>query len=193
MPKLAALFSPERAADVIDADTRRLLEDRFEVVWADAGHSAGPAQPGKPPALDPAAAVLHYGQALFDFYVGALIRWRVLGGDPHPGNYLFCSDGRLAILDHGCTRTFDATSDRLVRVTLALEADSRAGVYDAIAQLCARARRLKRQRGLGLEGAMTLRAFAIGLRERLEQPIAPLLRRALIRRPPVHRDDARTA
>ena len=76
-----------------------------------------------------------YGQALFDFYVGALIQWRVLGGDPHPGNYLFCGDGRLAILDHGCTRMFDATSDRLVRVTLALEADTRARVYDAISQL----------------------------------------------------------
>jgi phosphoglycerate dehydrogenase-like enzyme len=55
VPKLAALFSPERAADIVDADTRRLIEDRFEVVWAETKHSAGPAQPGKPPALDPAA------------------------------------------------------------------------------------------------------------------------------------------
>ncbi|MCX4724154.1 hydroxyacid dehydrogenase [Streptomyces sp. NBC_01306] len=54
-PKLAALISPERAAEVIDAGTRRLLEERFEVVWAEAGHAAGPARPGRPPALDPAA------------------------------------------------------------------------------------------------------------------------------------------
>ena len=55
MPKLAALFSPERADDVVDPATRRLLEDRFEVVWAETRHATGPARPGKPPALDPAA------------------------------------------------------------------------------------------------------------------------------------------
>ncbi|MFF0343125.1 hydroxyacid dehydrogenase [Kribbella sp. NPDC004875] len=55
MPKLAALISPERAADVVDAETRRLLEDRFDVVWATADHSAGPGSLAKPPALDPAA------------------------------------------------------------------------------------------------------------------------------------------
>ncbi|MFI7064333.1 hydroxyacid dehydrogenase [Kribbella sp. NPDC050124] len=55
MPKLAALFTPERAADVVDPQTRRLLEDRFDVVWAGAEHAAGPGSPGRPPALDPAA------------------------------------------------------------------------------------------------------------------------------------------
>lgn len=55
MPRLAVLMSPERADDVIDADTRALLDQHFEVVWAEDRHSAGPAQPGKPPALDPAA------------------------------------------------------------------------------------------------------------------------------------------
>ena len=55
MPKLAALFTPERAADVVDPATRRLLEDRFEVVWATAEHAAGPGSAAKPPALDPAA------------------------------------------------------------------------------------------------------------------------------------------
>ncbi|WP_285567928.1 hydroxyacid dehydrogenase [Streptomyces sp. RTGN2] len=54
-PRLAALISPERAADVIDTATRRLLDERFEVVWADDRHTAGPAGAGNPPALDPAA------------------------------------------------------------------------------------------------------------------------------------------
>jgi len=76
-----------------------------------------------------------FGEALFDFYVGSLLRWGVLCGDPHPGNYLFCADGRLAILDHGSTRTLDAAGDRLARVTLALEADTPARVNDAIAEL----------------------------------------------------------
>src|SRR4051794_5154424 len=55
VPKLAALFSPERAADVVDPETRRLLEDRFEVVWATSEHAAGPGSAAKPPALDAAA------------------------------------------------------------------------------------------------------------------------------------------
>jgi len=76
-----------------------------------------------------------FGEALFDFYVGALLRWGVLCGDPHPGNYLFCKTGRLAILDHGCTRRLDEATGRLARVTLALEADTPARVNDAIAEL----------------------------------------------------------
>ncbi|MEU4194399.1 hydroxyacid dehydrogenase [Kribbella sp. NPDC026611] len=55
MPRLAALFSPERATDVVDPDTRRWLEDRFEVVWATSAHAVGSGSAAKPPALDPAA------------------------------------------------------------------------------------------------------------------------------------------
>ena len=87
-------------------------------------------------ATDPSADQRdRFGEALFDFYVGSLLRWGVLSGDPHPGNYLFCSDGRLAIVDHGSTRMLDAAGDRLARVTLALEADTPARVNDAIAEL----------------------------------------------------------
>ncbi|HWD78556.1 MAG TPA: hydroxyacid dehydrogenase [Kribbella sp.] len=51
-PKLAALISPERADDVVDAETRKLLEDRFEVVWATAEHAI---HTKRPAAIDPAA------------------------------------------------------------------------------------------------------------------------------------------
>jgi predicted unusual protein kinase regulating ubiquinone biosynthesis (AarF/ABC1/UbiB family) len=47
------------------------------------------------------------GTALFDFYYGSLFAYGVYNCDPHPGNYIFCPDGRLAILDHGCARVFD--------------------------------------------------------------------------------------
>ncbi|RZU10493.1 phosphoglycerate dehydrogenase-like enzyme [Kribbella rubisoli] len=83
MPKLAALFSPERAADVVDAATRQLLEDRFEVVWATSEHAAGPGSAAKPPALDPAAVP--------ELVKGAdvlLTSW----GTPHLGKELW-SDG----------------------------------------------------------------------------------------------------
>jgi phosphoglycerate dehydrogenase-like enzyme len=55
VPRLAALISPERAADVIDAATRQLLEERFDVTWAAAEHTTGTGSLAKPPALDPAA------------------------------------------------------------------------------------------------------------------------------------------
>ncbi|WP_432894081.1 hydroxyacid dehydrogenase [Kribbella sp. CA-245084] len=83
MPKLAALFSPERAADVIDARTRQLLEDRFEVVWATSEHTTGAGSAAKPPALDPAAVP--------ELVKGAdvlLTSW----GTPHLGKELW-SDG----------------------------------------------------------------------------------------------------
>ncbi|NOL40912.1 hydroxyacid dehydrogenase [Kribbella sandramycini] len=48
-------MSPARAADVVDAATRRLLDDRFEVVWATEQHLRGADSPAKPAALDPAA------------------------------------------------------------------------------------------------------------------------------------------
>lgn len=83
MPKLAALFSPERAADVVDAATRRLLEDRFEVVWATAEHTAGPGSAAKPPALDPAAV-----PELVNGADVLLTSW----GTPHLGKELW-SDG----------------------------------------------------------------------------------------------------
>ncbi|WP_238161401.1 hydroxyacid dehydrogenase [Kribbella antibiotica] len=53
--RLAALLSPARAADVVDPATRRLLDERFEVVWAGEQHLAGVDDPTKPAALDPAA------------------------------------------------------------------------------------------------------------------------------------------
>ncbi|HZX02148.1 hydroxyacid dehydrogenase [Kribbella sp.] len=83
-PRLAALMSPERAADVVDAATRRLLDERFEVVWADAQHAAGPAQPGKPPGLDPAAVA-----ELADGAEVLLTSW----GTPRLGKELWAAGG----------------------------------------------------------------------------------------------------
>lgn len=55
----------------------------------------------------PAEARDRIGVALFDFYVGSLFRHGLYNCDPHPGNYLFKPDGRLAMLDYGCTRAFE--------------------------------------------------------------------------------------
>lgn len=62
----------------------------------------------------PQAARDAIGEALVDFYVGSALRWNLLPGDPHPGNYVITSGGRLAIFDHGCTQSFAATRARPV-------------------------------------------------------------------------------
>jgi predicted unusual protein kinase regulating ubiquinone biosynthesis (AarF/ABC1/UbiB family) len=46
------------------------------------------------------------GEALFELYVGTLFKYGLYNCDPHPGNYLFCRDGRLVALDFGCTQEF---------------------------------------------------------------------------------------
>jgi predicted unusual protein kinase regulating ubiquinone biosynthesis (AarF/ABC1/UbiB family) len=49
-----------------------------------------------------------YGEIVFRFYFGLLYRDRIALGDPHPGNYLLCSDGRVCFLDFGLLRQVDA-------------------------------------------------------------------------------------
>src|SRR5665811_433141 len=36
--------------------------------------------------------------------------------DPHPGNYLFLSDGRLALIDFGCVQHYSPEERDLVRL-----------------------------------------------------------------------------
>lgn len=47
----------------------------------------------------------HFGQILFDWFWVSLYQLRRLHADPHPGNFLFMPDQRLAVLDFGCTQT----------------------------------------------------------------------------------------
>jgi ribosomal protein L7/L12 len=54
------------------------------------------------------------GAALVAFYAGSALRFGVLPGDPHPGNYLVMGAGRLAIVDHGCTREVTPAQAELV-------------------------------------------------------------------------------
>ena len=49
-----------------------------------------------------------YGEIVFRFYFGLLYRHRIALGDPHPGNYLLCPDGRVAFLDYGLVRDLGA-------------------------------------------------------------------------------------
>jgi predicted unusual protein kinase regulating ubiquinone biosynthesis (AarF/ABC1/UbiB family) len=49
-----------------------------------------------------------YGEIVFRFYFGLLYRDWIALGDPHPGNYLLCPDGRVGFLDFGLLRDVDA-------------------------------------------------------------------------------------
>ncbi|HEY7629654.1 MAG TPA: AarF/ABC1/UbiB kinase family protein, partial [Thermoleophilaceae bacterium] len=50
-----------------------------------------------------------YGEIVFRLYFGLLYRDRIALGDPHPGNYLLCPDGRVCFLDYGLLRDVDTS------------------------------------------------------------------------------------
>ncbi|MEO8844821.1 MAG: AarF/ABC1/UbiB kinase family protein [Kofleriaceae bacterium] len=57
---------------------------------------------------DDADAKSRWAEILYRFVFGSIIRYGVFNGDPHPGNYLFDDEGRIAFLDFGCTKWFPA-------------------------------------------------------------------------------------
>lgn len=116
------------------------------------------------PAQDRREAI---GEALVAFYVGTALRWSVLPGDPHPGNYLIGHDGRLAIVDHGCTRTFTASRARLV-----LEAPDRTAAERAALDLGSDALLLLRVR-FGLAAVLARIGVRQSWRDLVQKAIAP--------------------
>jgi predicted unusual protein kinase regulating ubiquinone biosynthesis (AarF/ABC1/UbiB family) len=48
------------------------------------------------------------GEIVFRFFLGCLYRHRQFSGDPHPGNFLLQSDGRVAFVDFGLFKRLDA-------------------------------------------------------------------------------------
>ncbi|HET7504175.1 MAG TPA: ribosomal protein L7/L12 [Kofleriaceae bacterium] len=107
------------------------------------------------------------GEALVAFYVGSALRWGVLPGDPHPGNYLVMPDGRLAIVDHGCTRAFPAAQARLV-----LDADDEATAQRGAARLGGEALLLLRVR-LGVASVLALLGVRTAWRALVDKAMAP--------------------
>ncbi len=54
-------------------------------------------------------------EIIFRFYFGCMYRHRQFSGDPHPGNFLMLSDGRMAFLDFGL---FKRMPQRLIDLEL---------------------------------------------------------------------------
>ncbi|WP_168203970.1 ABC1 kinase family protein [Aliikangiella coralliicola] len=49
----------------------------------------------------------HFGQLLFDFFWYSVFQLKRINADPHPGNFLFQSNGNLGVIDFGCVRSLD--------------------------------------------------------------------------------------
>jgi predicted unusual protein kinase regulating ubiquinone biosynthesis (AarF/ABC1/UbiB family) len=49
----------------------------------------------------------HFGQLLVDFFHHGILNGGAIHADPHPGNYLFCADGRLGVIDFGCVKRLE--------------------------------------------------------------------------------------
>lgn len=47
-----------------------------------------------------------YGREIFRFVFQSLFCHGMFNGDPHPGNYLFYPDGRVAFIDYGCVQRY---------------------------------------------------------------------------------------
>jgi predicted unusual protein kinase regulating ubiquinone biosynthesis (AarF/ABC1/UbiB family) len=74
-----------------------------------------------------------YGETIVRFFFGLLFRQGVALGDPHPGNYLRCADGKVCFLDFGLLRDVPAAYLDGERAIAAATRDSdAAGLRDAL-------------------------------------------------------------
>lgn len=73
---------------------------------------------------------------LNDFVFDSMHRHHLFNGDPHPGNYLFHSDGRVTFLDFGCVKFFEGTFIRdLQQMNRAIVEEDRAGFEASVRTL----------------------------------------------------------
>ncbi|MCB9592711.1 MAG: AarF/ABC1/UbiB kinase family protein [Sandaracinaceae bacterium] len=75
-------------------------------------------------------------EALIRFTYECLLGWGTIQADPHPGNFLFLEDGRVAFLDFGCVRELDASFvDGLRAMTRAIRDGDRAAFAASVRDL----------------------------------------------------------
>lgn len=77
----------------------------------------------------------HAAARLWDFQFAAMERAKLLHGDPHPGNFMFLPDGRMAALDFGTCAPYPEGVPSWIGevVTLALDDD-----YDGVVEVMRR-------------------------------------------------------
>jgi predicted unusual protein kinase regulating ubiquinone biosynthesis (AarF/ABC1/UbiB family) len=77
-----------------------------------------------------------FGEIVFRFYYGLVHHTGRVSGDPHPGNYLLLSDGRVGFLDFGLMRVIDRDYiDREAQVAVAVEQGDDTTVHALLSEL----------------------------------------------------------
>jgi hypothetical protein len=77
-----------------------------------------------------------FGEIVYRFFWGLLGNERLVAGDPHPGNYLLCPDGRVCFLDFGLMRQIpQAYLDEERHLAQSVIAGDAAAVHDVMARL----------------------------------------------------------
>ncbi|MEV3963994.1 AarF/ABC1/UbiB kinase family protein [Nocardia sp. NPDC050193] len=65
------------------------------------------------------------GEIIYRFYVGSLFNFNEFCGDPHPGNVLLATDGRVGFLDFGLFNRMDPEHVRFEAICLCAAAEDR--------------------------------------------------------------------
>ncbi|MGB1557777.1 MAG: AarF/UbiB family protein, partial [Oceanococcaceae bacterium] len=82
-------------------------------------------------AEDPALKT-RVGESILRFAVGSSVRFSVFNGDPHPGNYLVDAQGKVCLLDFGCTKFWsESFAEPWMRICHALREADFAAVNEA--------------------------------------------------------------
>jgi predicted unusual protein kinase regulating ubiquinone biosynthesis (AarF/ABC1/UbiB family) len=129
--RFGAIFRDHGTVVVPDVHRRFSARRVLTTTWMngasfDAFLGGSPAQPARDA----------FGRALFEFYVGTLLRHGLCNWDPHPGNYIALKDGHVAMLDYGSTREFDPNTVKSLRaLTLAMHLDERQALHAAFVEL----------------------------------------------------------
>jgi predicted unusual protein kinase regulating ubiquinone biosynthesis (AarF/ABC1/UbiB family) len=77
-----------------------------------------------------------YAEIVYRFYYGTARQLDLALGDPHPGNYLLCDDGRVAFLDFGMVRTLPGGYlNREAVIFAAMREDDERALLDAMREL----------------------------------------------------------
>ncbi len=93
----------------------------------------------------------------------------VFHADPHPGNVMLLSDGRLGLLDFGSVGRIDAgLRSALQRLLLAIDRSDPAGLTDALLELTSRPEEIDEQRLERALGQFMARHLGAGMRPDVE-------------------------
>jgi len=80
-----------------------------------------------------------FAEIVYRFFWGLLSNERLVAGDPHPGNYLACDDGRVCFLDFGLMRRIEPAyleqERALARAVIAADAGEVHGLLSSLGYL----------------------------------------------------------